>query len=495
MKSRNFAVIDRLDTKTEMRLFRLQRHIGKGCGVGLLSVVMLSACTTSSDTVSMGDERPMAVNFSTYVLRSEPTRAAAFYPAEGAMTNEKLRDTGFGVFAHHSGYADYNRQEAFNFMFNQQVTWNESSPEAWVYSPVKYWPNENQPADFDGAQGLHEHSYLHFFAYAPYQTMTAGQLASGYAATGDAYGITAISSNSSTDAHLHYKSYLEEPGRGVDLLWAKQDYLYKTMTTGEGFVDGRVAFLFQHALAKLNIVVQGLFDHATLTDQPVDGYGSERNGNTRILIEQVTLSDVPQDGDLFLAPKLGDNTYDHTAVKPCWEIDTPTGTANVVNTTPTLMNGDLKMYLPVGSQPTDDDVSTVDKAKDWLESLPVGVDETERPLFKDDERTDLCYLLPPGKGSDKAKPLTVRMVYYVITYDPRLVLNEKKYFSIVRNDITATFEKNLELESGKYYTLRLLPGLTSVKFEVVDVTDADVPIVLDAVVKEWDVETHEYNVE
>ena len=109
---------------------------------------------------------------------------------------------------------------------------------------------------------------------------------------------------------------------------------------------------------------------------------------------------------------------------------------------------------------------------------------------------DTYYLVIPNKGQVTTDtPMKIRMVYYVITYDPQLKLNTPKYYSIVKNDVTATFSTAFAFEANKSYKLRLEPGLTTVKFEVVEIDEWGRSIVLDAVVKDWVVETHEYNVE
>ena len=79
----------------------------------------------------------------------------------GAITTTSLqtgdhKDDGFGVFAYYTGvngYGDYDwfdggsiTKIAANFMFNQQVKWNNSLGNdyitKWEYAPIKYWPNE-----------------------------------------------------------------------------------------------------------------------------------------------------------------------------------------------------------------------------------------------------------------------------------------------------------------------------------------------------------------
>ena len=93
--------------------------------------------------------------------------------------------------------------------------------------------------------------------------------------------------------------------------------------------------------------------------------------------------------------------------------------------------------------------------------------------------------------------MQIRMVYYVITYDERLTLPKTgypQYFSIVKNDVTATFSTAFAFEPNKKYKLRLQPGLTTVKFDVTSVDGWDTPITLNPEVIDWVTKTLEYDV-
>lgn len=64
-------------------------------------------------------------------------------------------------------------------MYNQSVTYSLGNS-VWQYEPIKYWPNDNNPADDQGATGSQAHSYLSFFAYAPYVNGTVTLNATDY---------------------------------------------------------------------------------------------------------------------------------------------------------------------------------------------------------------------------------------------------------------------------------------------------------------------------
>ena len=116
----------------------------------------------------------------------------------GTFTTAKLQSStnGFGVFAYYTGTKTYNEATSYggsvtagesgqsslaaNFMFNQQVKWDNTLSESyitkWTYSPIKYWPNEVQSGVVDdqadpATATFDETNYggnVSFFAYAPY---------------------------------------------------------------------------------------------------------------------------------------------------------------------------------------------------------------------------------------------------------------------------------------------------------------------------------------
>lgn len=161
--------------------------------------------------------------------------------------NSQLQSAGFGVLAYYTGSYTWDLCDgsvaeghtnpvAPNFMYNQQVTWNNTNSN-WTYSPVKYWPNDNNSADGSGAEGSQTNSYVSFFAYAPY----------------NGTGI-ALSNNTTTGAPTINYTW----GAENDLLYASQLDCYKTMTSpgSYGTVGGQVPFNFQHALAQVKFKVR-----------------------------------------------------------------------------------------------------------------------------------------------------------------------------------------------------------------------------------------------
>ncbi len=491
----------------------------------LLSATLLAltaGCTKDSATVSAADvekDTPVAVSFDTYLQNSRQSTRGT-YPAApvGMIDDAQLKTSGFGVFAQYTGstaWTSYTDKATtpFNFMWNQQVGWTEGSS-AWTYSPVKYWPNDNQPADNNGAQGSQEHSYLSFFAYAPYTAVATPGSGMDHTATATDDGIVKITANNSnvSDSYLTYRTSNTTPystESSVDLLWAiPQKDLYKTKATGEGYTTGTVNLAFKHALSLFTITVQGLFDHANNDDTSIT-YPDDRDMYSHILIESVDFGDSPlfKEGNMYVAPNPVDATVPH------WDVNSATGqniTVDGLDVNSTLSNsyleGTVKKFwdeatpanglLKDTDMDEDGDVDAAD-ALALYNLLPKGVSHEEVPLYYE---TDHYYMVLPNKEYRDANPsknMKVRIVYYVITYDERLTLVKTgypKFFSIVKNDITATFD-TFSFEPNKKYKLRLQPGLTSAKFEVTAVDGWDTPLTIDPEVVDWYETPIEYNVE
>lgn len=292
------------------------------------AAMMFTACSSDKLEAYAGQpdlnpEAPSnAIQFGTYTGKSGITRAGW----EGSINDDALKASdkanGFGVFAYYTGTSTYGQAQrttysgetgsgtniAPNFMYNQKVTYTDPN---WVYSPVKYWPNEvqngavddqdndtgNDPATSTGTNG----GNVSFFAYAPYvsvstSTTGGGTLGREKVATATAgyetdanqkgtqgVGITEITTNA-TEGDPKITYVLAKDGNVVDLLWGTLDAtatgqnVLGTGNTGvtgnntaadntyakavlDGYtvpadltkqkVEGKVSLAFKHALAKV----------------------------------------------------------------------------------------------------------------------------------------------------------------------------------------------------------------------------------------------------
>ena len=202
------------------------RYIRKGAV--MLFLLALTGC--SKDEAGNDSGAPVPVRFE--AGSPEVFKSRSLIESESA-----LQEAGFGVFAYYTGataWGDVGSSTTPNFMYNQQVTW---SSDHWTYTPVKYWPNDNYPADGSGAAGSQTRSYVSFFAYAPYSDMSSPPSS----------GVTAISANSATGAPVLTYTWAAD----ADLLYASQIDRYKydsNDANDNGRVGDVVSFTFRHAL-------------------------------------------------------------------------------------------------------------------------------------------------------------------------------------------------------------------------------------------------------
>lgn len=200
----------------------------------LFLIVLMVSC--SKDEVTPEGETAPEVDTSGAILFTA-SRPSSYITRNMIENVEALQSKGFGVFAYYTGDQNWSTAGAStipNFMYNQQVTW---ASEQWTYSPVKYWPNNNNPADDSGASGSESKNYLSFFAYAPF---TSSAIFSG----NDAKGAPSV----------NYTWGAEN-----DLLYAAQTDRYKYDSDDakdNGRIGETVLFNFRHALCKVQFKVR-----------------------------------------------------------------------------------------------------------------------------------------------------------------------------------------------------------------------------------------------
>lgn len=133
------------------------------------ALALLASCSSETDSTSTICPNPQtasdAIAFGTYLSKGTNTRAGA---TGSINTTDALTESaGFGVFAYYTQANDYDAtaDQTPNWMYNQKVAWDKTKND-WMYSPLKYWPNDNGTADNKGATGTTT-SKVSFFAYAP----------------------------------------------------------------------------------------------------------------------------------------------------------------------------------------------------------------------------------------------------------------------------------------------------------------------------------------
>lgn len=404
--------------------------------------LMLVSCAKETESI---DSMPIAkdnanvvaqqpVSFGAYVNRAT-TRAGA----TGELTNDgangevSLQDEGFGVFVYFTDDKPYTPDYNPNFMYNTQVTY-DATANAWTYSPLRYWPNENSAND--ASEGIDR---LSFFAYAPHVNVSP---LTGMVDANDSpdSGIVYMSRNGAEgDPFVNYIVNFD-PAKQVDFCWGTPQV---DMTKPE--VSDPVEFEFNHTLAALNVQIDALLDKV--------------DPNTKIYVRSVSFEGFADRGSFNL------NT---PADKLIWY--DVTGRDYIEGGKVTVYDGRTNGHegsseavneLPKGLNP-----DIVQSAKYNEATLKDGVTSTKVNLFGNVSNDAPILVIPTGQ------PLKVTIVYDVETLVPTLpgylsdgVTHGTSVENNISKSITLNTGENIKMEAGKKYTLNLHLGLTSMNFD------------------------------
>ncbi len=210
----------------------------------ILSAMAFAALTmvgcAQDDVVHESPSVNNAIQFGTYIGRTAQTRASV-------VDLDVVRTEGFGVFAFYTGTDDFDNNASPNFMYNQLVTCTQDVNKKWTYTPVKYWPNN-------------EDDKVSFFAYAPYDA-------------NQTWPMSTYSSNTEILFEVN-----EDVQQQKDLLWNKTPQL----NLQKPDVDSVIKFNFGHALARIGFKLAGAFDQVEA--------GGNIDKNTVITVKKVMLS-------------------------------------------------------------------------------------------------------------------------------------------------------------------------------------------------------------
>ena len=202
----------------------------------IVLMVLMSGCTTDEGETAVNTSRPIA--FTSYT--SQPmTRADSTLLADNTIPLGQS----IGVYAYYHDNATWSDDAVPNFMCNQQAT-NIGIEKPFSYSPLKYWPNDNEDK-------------VSFIAYYPYTSNSTADI--------NALGITALLDKTSTGLPSFHFVVNNNVKQQVDFMIS--DLLPNlpngTTAVSPGAPDGRndltvtdhVRFLFRHTLAKIEFRV------------------------------------------------------------------------------------------------------------------------------------------------------------------------------------------------------------------------------------------------
>lgn len=359
----------------------------------MITIVSLSSCANEelkdsplNETESKNEYKPVV--FGTYIENAATSRAI-----DNSTTTLSAKN-GFGVFAFNSSESDIKTMSP-NFMYNQKVT-STNKGDSWNYSPIKYWPTSG--------------SYINsFFAYAPYID-----------ANSNTEGITSITSKNSLGAPKLTFTNSSNVENTTDLLWAvskENGKALKDMTLLSS--NGEVNFNFRHALARLSLNIQGVFN-SNSNENIADG--------NKITVESITItSSFPNSGTL--------NLDNETAYTPQWENTNGETVFNITN------NQIAENIRDCGDSKRTDSISGVTNAPTKLLSMT-----------SDGNEYYLTFI--PTKGN-----LTLSITYWITTKDSNLA---EGYFRVKNNAEKEI--SNMTLEAGKNYVINVLVGMSGIQF-------------------------------
>lgn len=482
------------------------------------TAAMFAACSQTEELASLDknkDASQETVGFDVYAPITRAGTAGEITTASLKTGNHK--DDGFGVFGYYSDNEQYSVYLKPNFMYNQQVLWDNTNS-IWKYEPAKYWPNE-----FGTDATSEDVDYLSFFAYAPYVKFVpssgAVDVSKVILGANDHTG-AAMDTQEKVDAEIEFlqkKNIIGtirntstgdpmikyavdwNPATSVDLLWgvAPETKTYTTINNnttsldaGKPYInmlkmknDDKVKFLLCHALAWLNVQIDADFnDEGTSTT--VHGTGNDfTDGHTKIWIRSITFDGFAAQGSLNLNNETSTTLGSATVGLAKWmdisganELETGSVTIydgrkdggegvesnEATSEKPHTLNPQLvqtKQYIgdpyAVGGTLEEGDHHT-------------GVTKEPQNLFESTTATQQIYVIPTSEK------VNVTIVYDVETADENLATYLSDGLtrgSSIQNRISKLDVFGVKLEAGKKYTLKLHLGMTDVKF--------------DAAVQEW----------
>lgn len=442
-------------------------------------VAVLSSCSESADIISnenTNEATQTPVNMSVYTASS--TRAGN----TGNITDAQslAKNGGFGVFAYQTGSTDYTAgQKQFqpDFMYNQQVTGTDVAAPVWSYSPIKYWPNDNDEADNAGAKGETNTGKVSFFAYAPYANLSATDANKNS-------GIIAVSKNSDPGDPTVTYQLTTDGSANVDLLWGTAGTNGTTvkgvaqsgapLTNGKANVNvnltkmknsGKILFVFKHALAKFGgndantsspngILIKADPD---ITD-PKDN--TKLGNSTKITVKNITITtdgagkDATSDDakqDLVTSGSLNLATGVWTPSTTTTAATLKTVISNTEHTGDALLNADIAEPTTKPAAETSETTKSFFDGK-GVQTSPLNVYASEANPF----------VFIPGT---KIPSMKVTVEYVVRTKDPNVVNGYTTTTNKISKVISFGGTAGTTVEMNKRYSLTIILGLSGIKFD------------------------------
>lgn len=370
---------------------------------GMMAVAAMAVSCSSDDVVQQVQE-DNAIQFSTYIGNAAQSRGPI-------VDNDAIQASGFGLFASYSGENDWAATNLMDFMYNQKVEYKNG---AWSYTPIKYWPtNENDK--------------ISFFAYAPW----------------GAAGISNFSGSGDTGIPYFTFSIQDNVDEMVDLVTDTR-YNVSHDDTQQANPQGNIVnFVLRHELTRVTMKAK------------VDARIVEHNDENT----QVVVTDIKLKGNASNFYKSGKYTFgENDATRGTWSDleaylnDYPLANAMAATNNPSFVT-------LIGQDETD-----LEKGI-WLETNKEAIS-----LFGDG---DYLFLIPP-KGEEGiftgfnnnitiGDGIKAIITYYIVTKDANLakgysITKATKEVSLAGTDVNGAL-----LKQGVAYAYTFTIGLDEIQ--------------------------------
>lgn len=188
--------------------------------------------TSCSDNSILESEnqigKSLSMDFSCYTSQSTSTRANSNYLIDGTNNTTIPNENSIGVFSFYQGSAKWDdiTYHVASFMNNQKmVAKTLNNTVNFTYSPIKYWPNNSDDK-------------LSFFAYYPWNSFS-----------NNSFGIDIENINDENKMCVRF-NVNDNPSEQIDLMLSD---LIKDMTYQNTNNNGKISFVFHHALSLISI--------------------------------------------------------------------------------------------------------------------------------------------------------------------------------------------------------------------------------------------------
>ncbi len=355
--------------------------------------LLFAGCSQNEITEISPDANP-AVGFSVY----------SGVQTKGTEIKVEQLQPGFGVFAYHTGadaWSTAGSAATPNFMYNQKV--ESANGSLWTYTPVKYWPKDEEKVTF--------------FAYGPYSTISGS-------------GVTVPANTVAGAPKLTFA--IESTGdatKMIDFVVAKNE-TGKTQDCTHANSESGVAFTFQHVLSRLTFEAKPSVELSTTTGT---------KGATYVMVKSAKILHGTSSPNFYGKGEF--NCADAT-----WSSKTQ-ATADY----------DITKVLALSDQK-----SIVTNTADWTSGKYDAVPLTSTTAVTLFTASEYLFLIPEtaktGVGTGTAGDVTIQFEYDIVTVDTAV----SKGYTITHHTTDAKLPKEA-LKQGTAYKYTVEFGINEIK--------------------------------